>query len=56
MKKTYMTPTTLVVKIHTVKMISASETLDIGDTVTNASGAEGRRGGSGWDDDDDYDE
>ena len=56
MKKIYNAPNTLLVKIRPNHLMQAS--LDIGDTVTDASGAEGRRSGSGWDDDDydDYDE
>lgn len=56
MKKTYKTPTTLVVKIHTVKMIAASQ-LGVGGEYDGGT-VLGRHGGSGWDDDDydDYDE
>lgn len=54
MKKIYQKPAIMLVKVHTEKMIAASE-LRIGDTVTTASGAESRRRGSLWDDDEDAD-
>ena len=46
----------MVVKIQAVQMIASSENMIFGSSVTSASGAESRRGGSFWDDDDDYDE
>ena len=56
MKKTYQNPTTMVVKIQAVQMIASSEKMGFGNSVNTASGAESRRGGSSWDDEDDYDE
>ena len=51
-----MNPTTKVVKIHTVKMIAASEKILFGDSVTSAAGAESRdRFADFWDDDEDID-
>ena len=61
MKKTYIQPIANIVKISTVKMIALSGSTLSGDGVnmriydTEASGdAESRRGGSIWDEDDDY--
>lgn len=52
MKKTYQNPTTKIVKIHTVQMIAASETLGFGASVTTAAGTESRQGGDFWEDED----
>lgn len=53
MKKIYQNPEIKVVKIQTAKMIAASQ-LGIGDNVESASGAESRRFGSHWDDEEDF--
>ncbi len=52
MKKIYKNPELKVVKIQTTKMIAAS--LGFGAGVDNANGAEARRGGSLWDDEEDF--
>lgn len=52
MKKIYINPDLKIVKIQTSKMFATSEYINVGDNVTTASGAESRRGGSIWDDED----
>ena len=56
MKKTYQNPTTKIVKIQIMQMIAASDKMGFGASVDSASGAESRRGGFTWDDDDDYED
>lgn len=41
MKKTYINPKMEIVKIQTMQMLAASDTVPLGDPVTDASGAEG---------------
>ena len=48
MKKTYMNPTTTVVMIEVAKMIAASDSLGIGDSVNSAAGAESRSDEDLW--------
>lgn len=52
MKKIYINPDLKIVKIQTSKMFATSEYINVGENVTTASGAESRRGGSIWDDED----
>ena len=53
MKKIYQNPEIKIVKVQTAQMIAASEQRGFGDSVESASGADSRRGGSLWDDEDD---
>ena len=55
MKKIYQNPTTKVMRIELHQMIAASpatEQRGFGEDVTDASGADARRGSSLWDDED----
>ena len=52
MKKIYHNPEIKIVKVQTAQMIAASEKRGFGDSVESASGAESRRFGGFWDDDD----
>ena len=54
MKKIYQNPEIKVVKIQTAKMIAASEKVSFGASVDTAEGAESRRFGSHWDDEEDH--
>lgn len=55
MKKTYMIPTTIVVKVETTQMIAVSGFEEaLGTTEKAGSAALSRRGGSFWDDEDEY--
>ena len=55
MKKTYKNPTIMVVKIRPTNIIMASvQTSE--ESANPELGMSSRRGGSGWDDYDDYDE
>ena len=58
MKKTYENPTLNVVHLKPMTMIMASETVEVGETVTSAENAEakGGFGGWSWDEPMDYDE
>ena len=40
MKKTYINPEMEIVKIQTMQMLAASDTVSLGDPVSDASGAE----------------
>jgi len=51
MKKTYQNPETTVVRIEAPHILAGSEKLKIGDSVTDASGAETRRNYNVWGDD-----
>lgn len=53
MKKTYQNPTMKVVKIQTVKMIATSN-LRVGNAYQENDAVLSRRGGSSWDDEEDY--
>ena len=56
MKKEYMSPQTIVVKIHTQKMIAQSANgVTIMSSYADDSDALGRGGSSLWDDDEDED-
>lgn len=50
MKKIYQNPETRVIRLVVAHMIAGSYTMGIGDSVNSASGAESRRGGYSWDD------
>ena len=52
MKKLYQIPSTTVVRVETHQMIAASENMVFGSGVESAAGAESRRGGDFWDDED----
>jgi len=55
MKKTYQNPVIKVVKIQTLQMMAASpQTIGFGASVTSASGAESRRFGGDFLDDEEY--
>ena len=54
MKKTYQNPVIKVVKIQTLQMLAASESLSFGASVNSASGAESRRFGGDFLDDEEY--
>ena len=51
MKKRYISPETVAVKMETANMIALSGTLDSGQKI-NSSDDFGARGGGGWDDED----
>ena len=53
MKKIYEHPTLNVVHLKPMTMIMASENVEVGDSVTSASGAEAKGGFAGWSWDDD---
>ena len=48
MKKTYINPEMEIVKIQTMQMLAASDTVLLGDPVTDASGAETREDEYEW--------
>lgn len=52
MKKTYQSPITKVMNVKLQQMIAGSEQLGFGEKVSTAAGADSRRGGAIWDDDD----
>ena len=52
MKKIYQNPEIKIVKVQTAQMIAASDQRGFGDDVDTASGAESRRFGGLWDDED----
>lgn len=54
MKKKYENPTLKIVHLKPTKMIMSSETVPVGESVTNASGAEAK-GGWNWSDEPEMD-
>ena len=57
MKKTYMIPATIVMKVETTQMIATSVdgfNGSLGSTGSDGSNALGRRGGNVWDDDEEF--
>jgi len=55
MKKVYMNPATVIVKIETQQMIASSPTnVDLSEERQNPGGAASRQGRGYWDDEDEY--
>lgn len=52
MKKIYISPETVAVKMETANMVAVSGTLDSGQKINSSDDFGARGGGGGWDDED----